>query len=346
MTGAVHIVAAGARTPVGLTAEATAAAVRAGISRLTLHPFVTDHDGEAVRMALDGRLDPAVRGSKRLAALVRSAVDEVLAKLNRVRPLSRPPRLLLALPEARPGFSDADARALLSSWPPRTSGVEVQVAGRGHAGGLDAVEKAAQAIARRELDVCLVAGVDTYLETDTLEWLQKHRQLATEETRNGFNPGEGAAALALASDDGLRHFGLSSLAMVRGVGTACETKLIKSDDINLGEGLTQAVQAATRGLKGPGEAVNRTYCDINGERYRTEEWSLTVLRTQSLLGSPAYVAPADCWGDVGAASGPLLCNLAVQAWARRYAPGPRALVWASSEGGLRGAAVLQGPANG
>jgi 3-oxoacyl-[acyl-carrier-protein] synthase-1 len=33
----------------------------------------------------------------------------------------------------------------------------------------------------------------------------------------------------------------------------------------------------------------------------------------------------------------------VQSWARGYALGPRALVWAGSEGGLRGAVVLEEP---
>ncbi|MFO0648420.1 MAG: hypothetical protein U0326_19425 [Polyangiales bacterium] len=38
MTDAVHIVATGARTPVGLTAESAAAAVRARVSRLGEYP--------------------------------------------------------------------------------------------------------------------------------------------------------------------------------------------------------------------------------------------------------------------------------------------------------------------
>ena len=44
---------------------------------------------------------------------------------------------------------------------------------------------------------------------------------------------------------------------------------------------------------------------------------------------------------MGAASGPLFAMLACQAFARGYSNGPRTMLWASSEGGRRGAAVLE-----
>ena len=44
---------------------------------------------------------------------------------------------------------------------------------------------------------------------------------------------------------------------------------------------------------------------------------------------------------MGAASIPLFTVLACQAAARGYAPGPYSLVWAGSEGGQRGALLIQ-----
>ena len=55
----------------------------------------------------------------------------------------------------------------------------------------------------------------------------------------------------------------------------------------------------------------------------------------------AFEAPADCWGDVGAASGPLYVSLVAAAEERGYAKGPLSLIWASSEGGRRAAAILK-----
>lgn len=107
--------------------------------------------------------------------------------------------------------------------------------------------------------------------------------------------------------------------------------------------MTRAVEGSIAGLEPGREGIDTVYADINGERYRSEEWGFVALRAPSVWKSPGYRAPSDCWGDVGAAFGPLACILAVQSFARGYARGPRALVVAGSDGGLRGAMLLQDP---
>ena len=65
------------------------------------------------------------------------------------------------------------------------------------------------------------------------------------------------------------------------------------------------------GLQPPDERINDIYCDINGERYRSEEWGFVCLRLSQYFDNPtAYRSPAECWGDMGAASGPLFAMLA------------------------------------
>ena len=58
---ALDIVALGARTPVGITAEESAASVRAGICRAREFPFI-DARGEPVVLATDGALDTQLEG--------------------------------------------------------------------------------------------------------------------------------------------------------------------------------------------------------------------------------------------------------------------------------------------
>jgi len=85
------------------------------------------------------------------------------------------------------------------------------------------------------------------------------------------------------------------------------------------------------------------FCDMNGEPYRADEYGFACLRTGEAFASASeFVAPADCLGDVSAASVPLGIMLSSIAVRKRYARGPYALVWASSEGGDRGAALLDG----
>ena len=87
--------------------------------------------------------------------------------------------------------------------------------------------------------------------------------------------------------------------------------------------------------------MDEIFCDQNGEPYRADEYGFAAARHSDRFRDLAdFVAPADCWGDVGAASGVLLMILATYAGAKGYAKGPAALVLAGSDTGERGAALL------
>jgi 3-oxoacyl-[acyl-carrier-protein] synthase I len=342
-----HVIAFGVRAPVGFDAAGTAAAVRAGISRIRFHPYFVDPTGEPVRGAYDGAMDPGLQGAARLRVLGASALQQVFQQLP--TPLRAPEglRLFLALPEHRPGFDAKDERELieyLGSTSPLP--LRIQVTERGHAAGLHALGSACDGIARGEFDLCLVGGVDSYFHADTLEWLMELGQLTTAESRSGFIPGEGAAFALVASKAALSTLRASSLGSIRSVATAHEVSLIKSDDINLARGMTDAVAQAAKALRLPEEAVDATWCDLNGERYRTDEWAYMMLRLPHVFRQRPgkamdYQTAVSSWGDMGAATGPLLMVLASRAWARGYGLGPRALLAAGSEGGLRAAVVLE-----
>jgi 3-oxoacyl-[acyl-carrier-protein] synthase I len=341
-----HIAAMGARTPVGLRADTSAAAVRAGISRIREHPSLLDLSGAPIRCAMDGRLDPEQLGWTRYLALVESALLEVCATLGASGVLrTATVDLYLCLPEPRPGWTVADAQRVgehLRGWrAPSVGALRIVPCQPGHAGALAAMGDAVRRISARQLDLCIVGGVDGYLELVTLDWLYEHRQLACENVRGGFFPGEAAGFVALASTGALRELRLAPLCTIAGAHAAMETKLIRTDAINLASALTEAVAGATAHLQLPHEAVDAIYCDINGERYRSEEWGFVALKLPHVCrDSTVYEAPSASWGDVGAATGALLTILAVQAWQRRYARGPSALLWAGSEAGLRAAVLL------
>jgi 3-oxoacyl-[acyl-carrier-protein] synthase-1 len=52
----------------------------------------------------------------------------------------------------------------------------------GHAAGILSFEHAVSHIASGRCDACLVGGVDSYLEAETLEWLDSHEQLHSNST--------------------------------------------------------------------------------------------------------------------------------------------------------------------
>jgi 3-oxoacyl-[acyl-carrier-protein] synthase-1 len=347
MTNRVHIAAVSAWTPVGLSAASTAAAVRAGISRIGSHPVLTNRDGEYVSGGLLRHIDAGLVGPTRMTSLASGALGELVANAGPRFFAAGTRSLLVALPEARPGFGDAEAREVLhdleTGAAAQLRASRIEPCGRGHAGGLVALAIAADRIASGTDDVCIVGGVDSYYDYETLEWMQDNRQLTTATTRDGFPPGEAASFVVLAAESALARLGCVSLARVRGWGVAHEANRIKTEDVNLGRGLAQAFTGAFASLGLPGEAADAVYCDINGERYRSEEFAFAWMRHPHAMRDQGYETVVRSCGDVGAASGPLGCVLAVQSWARRYAHGPRALVWGSSEGGARAAVVLQDP---
>jgi 3-oxoacyl-[acyl-carrier-protein] synthase I len=340
-----HIVAVSARCALGLTAESSAAAIRAGMSRLAEHPALTDPGGEPIRCARDACFDSTILASERMIRLADHALRQVVAKLTLDNGPSVKIPVWLALPEERPGFNAHDAeairKALLHGGIPYVAR-SINLVGRGHAGVVEGLCAAIERVSRGDDQVAVVGGVDSYLDVTTIAWLASNRRLAWSGARGGFPPGEGAAMFAIAGDSARRRLRLPSLGRVRHATCSQEARSLTSDEGLLGEGLSDAVLRATSDLQLPREAISDVYGDINGERHRTEDWGFTLTRvSERMRDGTEYVTAVGSVGDLGAATAALGCVLATQAWQRRYAAGSRALVWAGSWGGLRGAVTLE-----
>lgn len=339
----VCICGVGARTPLGLSALSSAAAVRAAISAVALHPIFIDKTGEKMCVAHDASLDPFILTIDRFATLLFASLQEALADAITLRG-GAPVPFIIGLPEPRPGLPpDLDrmlARRLREEGIVRPTD-PIHMLPHGHAAGLMAIQVAAQKIMDGETEVCVAAGVDSYLNLDTLEWLDESGRLMSRENRNGFPPGEGAAACLLASRSAAERNGLPVLATIVAASTEVEPITIMAEGVCIGQGLSKTIQNLTRQLRLPEQRITATYCDLNGERYRNEEFTYTLLRTQeAFVDAHDYLCPADCWGDVGAASGPLFACLAIMASLRGYSKGPTPLLWTGSESGHRSAVLL------
>lgn len=346
MSQPVHIVAAVALTPVGFTAEAAAAAVRARISRVKEHPFLVDGVGQKLRCGLCEPVDPTILGAERIIELTRRNMQAMAAALRMKTPLRSRVPLLLALPDLRPGFATSHAETVLRSLSatsvPGIGPLSIEHAGSGHAGVLCGMEQGVRAVSEGRTELCLVGGVESYFDADTLDWLDSERRIARDGIRSGFSPGEGACLLALADDVTRRQLALPSFGVIRSVATAMEKRSIDSDEGLLGEAVTEVLNRAAAELADRAAPIDSVYCDINGERHRTDEWGFTLLRSGTLFRDGTdYITGVSEWGDMGAASAALNCMLATQAWQRGYATGTRALVWGGSWNGLRGALILE-----
>lgn len=345
MSERVFVAGFGATTAVGRSAWSSAAAVRAGISGFTEHPFMIDRAGEPMRAAIAPWLDIDLEGVDRLEALLLPAIDEALSGAASFPLFTARCAIALALPSPRPGLAESIGGELGARLGRRYGSLfgSSAVFAAGHAAGLLALQAASRKLSEGALDGCIVAGVESWLAPETLEWLEDCDQLHGAGPLNnawGFIPGEAGAALLLINEDAARRFAIQPLAAVLSVGSAHEAKRIKTDTVCIGEGLTDAFRAALARLV-PGSKISDIYCDMNGEPYRADEFGFTALRTKEFLEAGSdFNAPADCLGDVSAAGGVLHVMMACVAARKAYAKGPLALAWASSETGERAAALL------
>jgi 3-oxoacyl-[acyl-carrier-protein] synthase-1 len=340
-----RIVGLGGCTPVGRDVFASAAAVRAGVCGFGEHPFVIDTAGEPMRVARAAWIDASADVADRCAALLLPAIDGALRVLSTADDVWVRCGLALALPPTRPGRPHDLAGSLLAwvsrRYPGRFGTARAFEAG--HAGGHLALEAAVQDCFAGAVDVCLVCGVDSTLAPETLEWIEACGQLhggGADNNAWGFVPGEAAGALLLASRDFARARQLDAWGEVVGIGVAQEAHLIGTGEVCVGDGLSEAFEQALGRLP-PEECVHNVFCDLNGEPYRADEYGFTVLRKGDRFRAASdFVAPADCWGDIGAAGVPLHIAIAAICHRKRYGKGRWSMVWASSASGERGAALI------
>jgi len=347
---AICVIGAGAQTPVGRSLLASASAIRCNISAAAEHPFMIDRHGESMVVARAPWLDLSSRLDARIAALAIDAAKEAIYPIApRFAWLRRHIRLYIALTadylddRGRSGVADRVAAGLELKDEGWTSSRSERLAyiADGHAAGLLALEHAVRDVKRGAVELALVGGSDSCIAPERLESIDYAGRLHTVKDSWGFTPGEGAAFTLVTTGAIARRLGAEPLGEILSVACAPEEMLMATRTVCTGQGLTSAFRAALEHQP----RVTHTFCDLNGEIYRAEEYGFAITRTASAFESAErFTAPASVCGDVGSASGSLAIGLSVAAFARSAGEGPVHLAWSSSATTpLRGAAVLCQP---
>jgi 3-oxoacyl-[acyl-carrier-protein] synthase-1 len=358
------VTAVEAVTPLGFDAEQTCAAIRAGANRFTDHPFhismVSDpetEEGEPLVASLLSELDPDLEGRERLLELAIPAFKNLLAKVGFKRAELPKGGLLISLPVSLPGreggsdfISELTNRLGIKS-------LKVKKACHlGHTGMVSCILEASKLLSTGEIDFCIVAGIESYHDTEILETLDEAYRLKSARAVDGFIPGEGAVLLLLETAAKATARKARPLVILSCIGMGKEPRNYASDLLSSGAGLSQALLPAlakTTNQTKVSTASNATIptdvnhqgrwilCDINGESYRAAEWGIVRTRLGEKLDPIAALThPADCLGDTGAASAGILIMYAMHAFARGYAPNSEALIWNASEDGARSALII------
>lgn len=334
---AVAILGAGMVTPVGFDATASCAAMRVGIDGFAETRFMFAGEwliGAAVPF------EERWRGREKHLQMLVPALRECLVQADAVSTGEIP--VFLAVAELdRPGRLDDIDDTLL-----RDAGERLGVAfhpdsaviAGGRTAGAEALDCARRAVAMGR-PRAIVAGVDGFLNGQTLADYEKRRRLLTADNSDGFIPGEAAAAVLIgpASPAG-RDLELLCL----GIGFAQETATVESGEPLRGDGLAQAFRAALADAGVDWSQVDYQIAALSGEQYGFKEAALAGLKTiRPVKHGFDLWHPGDCIGEIGSAVVPCMLGIAVASARKGYAPGPGVLCHAGDDDGRRAAIALR-----
>jgi 3-oxoacyl-[acyl-carrier-protein] synthase-1 len=213
-------------------------------------------------------------------------------------------------------------------------------------GFVRAIEMARDLIAQGGVDRCIVGGVDACTDARYLTAAHHFGAVRAGDQAAGFQPGEGAAFLLVEPEAGARARGAEILGSILATATGTDPVERAGDDPPLGIGLADTIDRCLRALPDGGARIGWLIANLNGDAFRANDWAYALVRLRARyphLAECPVNTPAESFGELGAASGPVAACVAVRGFARRYAPAAQALVWLASHGGGRGACVVGAP---
>lgn len=327
-----HIHATGMCCAVGYSTAAASAAIGACVDHFRQSWFQTS-DGKPLPCAMIWGLD--IWGPERMAALFSCVLDQCREETTL---LPERTALLLLVPDPRRPGAETD-------WPQEifercVGELAFHPASRicpwDRAGLGPALRHAREVLQKGIVQRVLLAGVDSYLNAVTLNAFLDAERLLVGDISDGFIPGEGAGAVVLGLDapagPGVR---------ICGVGCGEEAAhILQNEKPNRTHGLTRANREAVAESGRPLTAMQFHLTDGNGNTYYAAESSVALTRTlEHPVPDFPYILPASCFGETGAAVGPLIL-----AYLTRYMPREGlhyGLVHTSADHGQRSAVLVE-----
>lgn len=345
-TEKLYLAAMGMLSPLGDSPEFTAASVTAGISAYQASDYENRH-GEFVTMTgvpdktyedFDIEIDEGVEYCELYDRIIKMAILAAEQVFQR-HPVSKPVPLILSLAENRPYDLNINPELLLDNLINQAElpidPQQVRTVHTGRAAVIHSLDLAQGFLNGSQNDYVLVGASDSHWDSTVIALLDKAGRALAPGEKNAFAPGEGACFLLLTRqpEKALQIDG--HLISLSNPGTAEEAGHLNSKEPYLGEGLHQAFQQALNNHQG--DKIHSIYSSMNGEHHWAKEYGVATSRNQQhLADNLIHQHPADCLGDLGAASGAVLIALAVENL--KKLPGPTChLVYTSSDGPWRSA---------
>jgi len=339
-------------TPIGGNIDQTCCAIRAGINLFDEHEIYEcePHDPEwdpALPLVVSAYPfnDPLADGFTRMVDMGIQSLKEIVSNLKISRKDLSRCGLFLALPEQDKTIDSWQLKEKFINTLCGKTGLggftKKEIIFQGRTGGLRQLHSAMSHISSGQLDYCIIAGVDSLLADDRIQYFDKNWRIKSDRTADGFIPGEASVMFAIEKSKTAQSRGIDSIASIEAIAFNHESNAVTGDKQSSGIGCSEVLESVTL-QAGTKSAIEWTISDMNGESYTGREWGTVLVRNGEKF-SPNHQLdhPVDCVGELGAAMGPLMVSIAAHAFRHDYHKSNEVYLTNSSDNGDRAAALLK-----
>lgn len=358
----IAITGMGMASSLGLDVINACAAARAGLSRARPLSFQVTSREDNTQEHVNGHpiasMTEGFEGVGRILRIVQLGMADFDASVEPDLLRSEKRGCLLALPHGRQcRQDDEEGQSRESAW--KLDPQQVRAALRrfgetgfednhlalfsdGHTSFVEAVREAMRLLNGRALVRCVVGAADSLLDPDTLQCLHHQKRLKTSDAAVGVQPGEAGAFFLLEPLATAQRRGATVLGVITGLSVGRDDHNDQPKKPPNGRALAHIIDELSGRLDN--QSVPWLISDQNGEPDRAAEWGCTwtrIVGDHPVFRTTHLSYPAISFGETRMAGSALGLCMALRAFARGYAPAPRALILSSSDDGSRAGLMVQ-----
>lgn len=315
-----RVISSGMVSAVGGDTKMNVAAVNCGINAYSetiyinkkLNPIKAAWLPEGTLPPLNNDISALPRLSERYRRMVRLTNAPLAQCLQNYSQDNLLP-LFMSCPESLPGVKPENLQEIIHHIKAQSDAPldidNSRIFATGRAGGLHALEVAFRYFESTGAHYAIVGGVETCMfALQHIASLDRDRRTNAAYVSNGYAPGEASAFVLLVNAKFETECGVKEGLKLYSPGFGEEPGNIYSDQVYRGEGLDAAFKQAI--LHGPDLPISTIYSSMNGENFWAKEYAVACTRNhRAFVSDVNHEHPADCFGDIGAAYGPLALGL-------------------------------------
>ncbi len=211
----------------------------------------------------------------------------------------------------------------------------------GRVGVADVLLRAAHLMERGEIDRCIIGGVESCVEAQSILAYAAAGVLKCAANPTGFIPGEGAAFLVV--ERGGAAAGPPGAFLIGDIAQASDASYLQAEAFPQGAGLSTCMIEVLADADAQSDCL--VIADLNGAELRALDWGHALVHLRARFPGSRFDTwlPALSFGETGAAAGALALCMAYRAIERGYLTEGPVVVALSSEDGRRAALRLDRP---